>query len=176
VLDRISLIRNIGKFDSVSDGANLPLSKLTLIYAENGRGKTTLSAILRSLGSGDPAPIAERKRLSATQPPHVVVKPLTGAAMNFQGGTWTQTIANLAVFDDVSVMEIAFILFLYRFCASICLSDPSVPLLPVTRGMKLEHSLGPSPEASKSLRSRSAASQSRSLRHALPGSSWLRTR
>jgi hypothetical protein len=75
VLDRISLIRNIGKFDSVSDGANLPLSKLTLIYAENGRGKTTLSAILRSLGSGDPAPIAERKRLSATQPPHVVVKP-----------------------------------------------------------------------------------------------------
>lgn len=103
MLDRISLIRNIGQFDSVSDGATLPLSKLTLIYAENGRGKTTLAAILRSLGNGDPTPIAERKRLSATQPPHVVVKPLTGAAMNFQTGAWSQTFSNLAVFDDVFV-------------------------------------------------------------------------
>jgi wobble nucleotide-excising tRNase len=86
VLDRINLIRNIGQFDSVSDGATLPFSKLTLIYAENGRGKTTLSAILRSLGNGDPVPIMERKRLSAAQPPHVVVNPATGTAMNFQGG------------------------------------------------------------------------------------------
>jgi wobble nucleotide-excising tRNase len=103
VLDRINLIRNIGQFDSVSDGATLPLSKLTLIYAENGRGKTTLSAILRSLGNGDPAPITERQRLSAAQPPHVVVKPVTGAAMNFQTGAWSQTFSNLAVFDDVFV-------------------------------------------------------------------------
>jgi wobble nucleotide-excising tRNase len=102
VLDRISLIRNIGQFDSVSDGATLPLSKLTLIYAENGRGKTTLSAILRSLGNGDPAPITERKRLRAAQP-HVVVKPVTGAAMNFQTDAWSQTFSNLAVFDDVFV-------------------------------------------------------------------------
>ena len=103
MLDRISLIRNVGQFDSVSDGANFPLSKLTLIYAENGRGKTTLSAILRSLGSGDPAPITERKRLSATQPPHIVVKTATGATMNFQTGAWSQTFSNLAVFDDVFV-------------------------------------------------------------------------
>ena len=100
MLDRIPLIRNVGQFDSVSDGANVPLSKLTLIYAENGRGKTTLSAILRSLGSGDPAPISERQRLSTSQPPHVVVQPIVGPAINFQGGSWTQTIPNLAVFDD----------------------------------------------------------------------------
>jgi wobble nucleotide-excising tRNase len=103
VLDRINLIRNIGQFDSVSDGTTLPLSKLTLIYAENGRGKTTLSAILRSLGNVDPVPITERKRLSADQPPHVVVQPVTGAAMNFQDGAWSRTFSNLAVFDDVFV-------------------------------------------------------------------------
>jgi hypothetical protein len=34
--------------------------------AENGRGKTTLAAILRSLGSGDPLPISERHRLAAS--------------------------------------------------------------------------------------------------------------
>jgi hypothetical protein len=103
VLERIRLIRNIGKFDSVSACANIALPKLTLIYAENGRGKTTLSAILRSLGSSDPIPIFERKRLSASQPPHVVVQPAVGSAINFQGGAWTQTFPNLAVFDDVFV-------------------------------------------------------------------------
>ena len=103
MLDRISLIRNVGQFESVSEGADLPLSRLTLIYAENGRGKTTLSAILRSLGSGDPLPIAERKRLGSTQPPHVVVKLLTGAALNFQDGAWTRAFSDLAVFDDVFV-------------------------------------------------------------------------
>jgi wobble nucleotide-excising tRNase len=35
-----------GRFDNVG-GALLPFSRLTVIYAENGRGKTTLAAILR---------------------------------------------------------------------------------------------------------------------------------
>jgi wobble nucleotide-excising tRNase len=42
--ERFSLLRNIGQFNSVNAGAQIPLSKLTLIYAENGRGKTTLAA------------------------------------------------------------------------------------------------------------------------------------
>jgi wobble nucleotide-excising tRNase len=50
-LERIQLLRNVGQFDSVDAGARLPLSKLTLFYAENGRGKTTLAAILRSLST-----------------------------------------------------------------------------------------------------------------------------
>src|SRR5260221_10962290 len=53
----LSLLQNVGKFDNVTAGANLPLSKLTVIYAENARGKTTLSAIFRSLSSGLAGPI-----------------------------------------------------------------------------------------------------------------------
>ena len=89
----------------MNGGASIALPKLTVIYAENGRGKTTLSAILRSLGSGDPVPITERKRLNATQAPHIVMQPTTGPAINFQNDAWTQTIPNLAVFDDVFVDE-----------------------------------------------------------------------
>ena len=51
------------------------LSRLVLGYAENGRGKTTLAAVLRSLGSGDPVPIIERHRLAAANPPHIVLLP-----------------------------------------------------------------------------------------------------
>jgi hypothetical protein len=49
LIERIQLVRNIGQFDSVSAGAQIPFTKLTLLYAENSRGKTTLAAILRSL-------------------------------------------------------------------------------------------------------------------------------
>lgn len=52
-IDRFQLLRNVGQFDSVNGGANLALMRLTLIYAENGRGKTTLAAILRSAASGN---------------------------------------------------------------------------------------------------------------------------
>lgn len=62
MLTNFSLIRNIGKFDSVNTGANIDLNSLALIYAENGRGKTTLATILRSLGNKEPLPIIERTR------------------------------------------------------------------------------------------------------------------
>lgn len=108
MLSRIQLIRNIGQFDSVNGGASIALPKLTVIYAENGRGKTTLSAILRSLGTGNPAPIAERRRLSATYDPHVVMQSVEATTINFQSGAWTQTLPNLAVFDDTFVDENVF--------------------------------------------------------------------
>jgi wobble nucleotide-excising tRNase len=101
VINRIQLLRNVGQFDSVNGAASIALSRLTLIYAENGRGKTTLAAILRSLGSNDPVHIAERRRLGATQTPHVVLDCIGGppAAM-FQNNAWNRTVPNVAVFDD----------------------------------------------------------------------------
>lgn len=41
MIEKIALLRNVGLFDSVDAGAQLPFSKLTLVHAENGRGKTT---------------------------------------------------------------------------------------------------------------------------------------
>ena len=104
MINSIQLLRNIGLFDSVSAAANIPLARLTLVYAENGRGKTTLAAILRSLATGDPIPIAERRRLAAQHPPHVVLDCDGGPppAM-FQNNAWNRTLSNLAVFDDAFV-------------------------------------------------------------------------
>ncbi|HEX4182428.1 MAG TPA: hypothetical protein VHY34_04155, partial [Caulobacteraceae bacterium] len=100
--ERISLLRNIGQFDSVNAGAQLPLTKLSLFYAENGRGKTTIAAILRSLSSGDPALIDERQRLGAPNPPHVVLT-FAGASLVFQNGAWAAPMPRIAVFDDAFV-------------------------------------------------------------------------
>lgn len=104
MINRLRLLRNIGQFDSVDSGSTIPLARLTLVYSENGRGKTTLAAILRSLATGDPMPIAERKRLAAQHLPHVVLEcgGTTPTAV-FENNTWNRTIPDLVVFDDVFI-------------------------------------------------------------------------
>ena len=101
MINRLQLIRNVGQFDSMDGTANIALLRLTLIYAENGRGKTTLAAILRSLGTNDPAPIVERSRLGAAYPPHVVIDCTGGPpAAIFQNSAWNRSLGNIVVFDD----------------------------------------------------------------------------
>ncbi|MEP7216837.1 MAG: AAA family ATPase [Anaerolineaceae bacterium] len=101
----INLLRNIGQFESVSTGQALPLGRLALIYAENGRGKTTLAAVFRSLGLDDPGPILERHRLGAQNPPHVVLAGMGVNSAMFQNSTWQGGSGNVLVFDDTFVVE-----------------------------------------------------------------------
>ena len=105
LIEHIQLVRNIGQFDSVSAGAQIPFTKLTLLYAENSRGKTTLAAILRSVSSGDAGPIFERHRLAAPHLPHVVLQVHGSAPFVFQNGGWSANLPNLAVFDDAFVAQ-----------------------------------------------------------------------
>lgn len=106
MIRHLQLFRNVGQFDSVAVGANIPLAPLSLIYAENGRGKTTLAAIFRSLASGDPLLIAERHRLAAPLPPHVVINCDGGPPPAiFQNGVWNRALPELVVFDDAFVDE-----------------------------------------------------------------------
>jgi wobble nucleotide-excising tRNase len=100
-----NLLRNVGKFDNVAAGAQLPFSRLTVIYAENARGKTTLAAILRSLATGRAELIAERARLGAQHPPHVVVDTGLGPPAVFQNRAWSRTAPDIVIFDDTFVAE-----------------------------------------------------------------------
>jgi len=104
VITRLQLLRNVGQFDNVATPATLDLKRLTLIYAENGRGKTTLAAILRSLGTGEALPINERKRLGAAQPPEVRIACAGGPQpAAFVNGVWSRICPEVMVFDDVFV-------------------------------------------------------------------------
>jgi wobble nucleotide-excising tRNase len=99
VINRVQLIRNVGQFDSVS--STIQLTRLTLVYSENGRGKTTLTAVLRSLATGNPMPIAERRRLAAQHPPHVILDCSGGPPPAiFQNNGWNRTLSDVTVFDD----------------------------------------------------------------------------
>ena len=104
MIEHIKLLRNIGTFDSDNAAASLILKRLTAIYADNARGKTTLAAVLRSLATGDPLPIVERRRLGSEHPPHVVFD-CSGepSSLMFQNGAWNKTLPELKIFDDVFV-------------------------------------------------------------------------
>lgn len=106
MINRVQLLRNVGQFDSVDAGAAIPLARYVLIYAENGRGKTTLTAILRSLATGDALPISERRRLGAAAPPHIVLQCAGEVAPAiFQNGRWNRTHPGMMIFDDRFVNE-----------------------------------------------------------------------
>ena len=106
MINRLKLLQNIGRFNSDAAGATHDLSKLTLIYADNAQGKTTLTAILRSLASGDPLPVTERRRLGSQHPPKAVLSWQDEPSdVIFQNGAWNRTFKNLKVFDDHFVDE-----------------------------------------------------------------------
>lgn len=104
MIKNLSLLRNIGLFDSVTEGAKIDLGKLTLIYADNARGKTTLAEVLRSVADNDPNLISQRKRLSSSKEPRIVIT-LDGGTKSvvFKDGEWSRPLPNLAVFDDAFI-------------------------------------------------------------------------
>lgn len=102
MIERIQLLRNIGQFDNVSPPPQTTLTPFSLVYGENGRGKTTIAAILRSLASNDPGLVTDRHRLGAQHLPHVVMGH-TGGQCVFQNGAWTQSLPQITIFDDAFV-------------------------------------------------------------------------
>ena len=104
MIELIRLLRNIGQFDNVTPPAQMGFMPFSLVYGENGRGKTTLAAVLRSLATGETELVTERHRLGAPNPPHIVVDHTAGQCV-FQNGAWTQTLPDIAIFDDAFVSD-----------------------------------------------------------------------
>lgn len=101
----IQSLNNVGQFETVALGTHLAFAPMSIIYAENGRGKTTMAAILRSLSNGDPKLVTDRQRVGAAYPPHIVLQNLDGGQHTFQNGAWSAPLSNLVVFDDTFVSE-----------------------------------------------------------------------
>lgn len=104
MIERVISIMNVGKFVNCKAAGDVTFRKLTLIYGENGRGKTTLCDILRSLSNGDSDRIAGRKTLGSDEPPLTEIL-ITGGKRKFSNGSWCQPFPHLTIYDSAFVHE-----------------------------------------------------------------------
>jgi wobble nucleotide-excising tRNase len=105
VLEKIVRIDGVGIFHNGTPAAQ-DLSKLTLIYADNARGKSTLSAILRAVSSGDTVALTSRATIGGTRPAAVHLRfqePGGGRMVKFENGAWDGQAPQVHVFDNAFV-------------------------------------------------------------------------
>ena len=97
-------IQNIGKFRDCKAVGDVELREFSLLYAENGRGKTTLCDVLRSLGTADGNLVKGRKTLGPSQPASVEIR-LENSSAIFDGDHRSDTLSELHIFDSRFVHE-----------------------------------------------------------------------
>lgn len=106
MLEKFISIDNVGVFRKGIQ-TTFPLKKLVLIYADNARGKSTLSSLLLACAGGDAKDLAARKTVGATSDQRVVLRftPAGATSFNaeFKAQGWTGPRPNLHVFNQAFV-------------------------------------------------------------------------
>lgn len=79
--------------------------KYNLLFAENGRGKTTLCGVLRSLETGKHEHISERKTIAPTASEPAVVVRMDSGDVRYRNQAWSTTVPEIAIFDATFVSK-----------------------------------------------------------------------
>ncbi len=104
MIHKFLTITNIGKFHDCKAAGDVSFQGITLLYAENGRGKTTLCDILRSLRTGDGNHIQGRETLGTSGSPEVEIR-LDESNASFKGNEWSSTFPGIRIFDSTFIHE-----------------------------------------------------------------------
>ncbi len=105
MIAKIHNIRAVGKFNDFSPCEPLELGNLTLIYSDNGLGKSTLADIFRSLTLGDANRLVGRKTLKSDHDQLVNLELENEDKLIFANNKWHGQSPNVKVFDDVFICE-----------------------------------------------------------------------
>ena len=106
-LKEIKYIRNIGCFETGMSVAAATFGACSLVFGENGWGKSTLADLLRSLSTNTPGIVIGRKTLAGGLKQKAVVCFGDQQAV-FEGGAWTGIRPRITVYDSVFVNENVF--------------------------------------------------------------------
>jgi wobble nucleotide-excising tRNase len=104
MLKKVISISNLGRFESYTPKGDTEWRKFTLIYAENGRGKTTFTVLLRSLADNNPSLVLGRATLGQSASPVIELNSSSGV-LRFSNGVWTGTAPSFLIFDSLFVQE-----------------------------------------------------------------------
>lgn len=101
MINKIERLVSIGKFRNYQATGQVNFQKLTLIYGDNGGGKTTLTSVLRSLTTNNSSIVKSRISTNHTAPQAAQITQ-TGTPNIFHtfGATgWTIPFPNIEIFD-----------------------------------------------------------------------------
>ncbi|SEP42488.1 Wobble nucleotide-excising tRNase [Nitrosovibrio sp. Nv6] len=100
-------IQNIGRFEKAHPMQDAGFGSCTLIFGENGWGKSTVADILRSLTTNNPSIILGRKTL-AGGPDQKAVLSIDTQQTVFRDGAWTGIKPRIAIYDSFFINENVF--------------------------------------------------------------------
>ncbi len=105
MIRKILSIKNVGRFENCAWRGGTQFEKMSLMYAENGRGKSTFCDILRSWQTNEPNIVLGRKRLGATGDCEIALLSEGGKKATFKAGKWDVAKPELAIFDMAFVHQ-----------------------------------------------------------------------
>lgn len=108
MIKKIRCIKNIGKFLNFSSNADeLSFQRETIIYGRNANGKSTLSAIFRSLKKGDPSILYPRRAFGAGENSKEVIIEEDSKNYIFRNKKWNdnEQLAEIEIFDSKFISE-----------------------------------------------------------------------
>lgn len=91
MLELFSRISKVGLFEDYTHASGCEIGEVTLIYGENGVGKSTLAAILDSLRERNAPEIIRRRSLPGDVSPSVVVR-VNAKDYTFSGNDWNDSL------------------------------------------------------------------------------------
>lgn len=98
MLLRVEKIQEVGRFSTLRHKAP-QFGRLSLIFARNGYGKSTLCSIIRSATEQDVLQISSRRRLGAINESVVQIEWQSAGAVVFSSGKWNSTPGHIYLFD-----------------------------------------------------------------------------
>lgn len=104
MLSEVKFIQNIGRFETARPTQGAAFGRCTLVFGENGWGKSTLADVLRSLTTNNPAILTGRRTVDADTPSKAVLAFGTQNAV-FENGAWTGPQPRIAVYDSAFIND-----------------------------------------------------------------------
>lgn len=105
MLEKLLKLEGVGLFANPLAKA-VEFKRATLIYADNGRGKSTLSAVMRACAAADSQAMAARATIGGTSAPRAQLRfklPTGGTNITFDAGAWDASMPSLLVFDQAFI-------------------------------------------------------------------------
>jgi len=101
MINKIERLTSIGKFRNYQAAGQVNFRKLTLIYGDNGGGKTTLTSVFRSLTTNKPEIVRSRISTNHTAPQAAQISQTGSPNIFHTFGTtgWTTAFADIEIFD-----------------------------------------------------------------------------